>query len=108
MLLKRSNALPLGCPFNIAGYALLTHLLAHELNYAVGEHVHVMADAHIYVDQMSGVVEHLGRKHTYDELQRPQLRINRPVGTSIFDIKIEDLELVGYKPMGAIKMPVAE
>ena len=108
MLVMRSNDLPLGCPFNIAGYALLTHLLAHELNYAVGEHVHVVADAHIYTDQMEGVVEHLGRKHTYDELQRPQLRINRPVGTSIFDITIDDLELVGYKPMGTIKMPVAE
>lgn len=110
MLLMRSNDLPLGCPFNIAGYALLTHLLAHELNYAVGEHVHVMADAHIYTDQMEGVVENLRRmwKQEYDELQRPQLRIKRPIGTSIFDIKIEDLELVGYKPLDSIKMPVAE
>ena len=69
-----------------------------------------MADAHIYTDQMEGVVENLRRKwkQEYDELQRPQLRIKRPIGTSIFDIKIEDLELVGYKPLDAIKMPVAE
>ncbi len=101
-LYQRSGDVFLGVPFNIASYALLTHLLAHSLGYAAGEYVHTLGDAHLYLNHMKQVDEMLGR----EEKALPQLKIlGEP--KSIFDYTKADVKLVGYDPHPAIKAKVA-
>lgn len=101
-LYQRSADVFLGVPFNIASYALLTMMLAQVCGYEVGEFVHTLGDAHIYVNHLDQVREQLRRA------PKPlsQLQIKKSV-TSIFEFEYTDFELVNYQSHPAIKGNVA-
>ncbi|WP_102027251.1 thymidylate synthase [Salirhabdus sp. Marseille-P4669] len=101
-LYQRSGDMFLGIPFNIASYALLTHFIAHECNLEVGEFVHTIGDAHIYVNHVEQVKTQLER----EPKSLPTLKLNKNV-ESVFDFTMEDIVLEGYDPHPAIKAPVA-
>lgn len=105
-----SADVPIGVPFNIAGYALLLHMFAIQLKMKPGLFIHTLGDAHVYVDQVDGVKELLTRVDdpSIEIPALPQLRINPDV-PSLFDYKIEDFTLENYHPLKPqIKFPVAE
>lgn len=101
-LYQRSGDAFLGVPFNIASYALLTHLLAREAGLEVGDYVHTFGDAHIYNNHFDQVNEQLSRQ----PLDLPTLEIGGE-GKSIFDLEKDDINVKGYKAHDAIKAPVA-
>ncbi|MEG0906860.1 MAG: thymidylate synthase [Cellulosilyticaceae bacterium] len=101
-LYQRSADTFLGVPFNIASYALLVHMIAHVTNLEVGEFIHTIGDAHLYLNHMDQVKVLLERK----PLPLPKLQINKKI-SSIFDFKFEDFELIGYEAHPAIKAEVA-
>ncbi|WP_129728259.1 MULTISPECIES: thymidylate synthase [Bacillaceae] len=101
-LYQRSGDIFLGIPFNIASYALLTHLVAHECNLEVGEFIHTIGDAHIYTNHLEQIKTQLER----EPRALPQLKLNANV-KSVFDFDVEDIEIIDYNPHPAIKAPVA-
>jgi len=101
-LYQRSADIFLGVPFNIASYALLTHLLAQQCSLDVGEFVWTGGDCHLYENHLEQVHTQLARAPR----PYPQLVIRRRP-PSLFDYAYEDFELVGYDPHPAIKAPVA-
>lgn len=101
-LYQRSADVFLGVPFNIASYALLTHLIAHETGLAVGEFVHTFGDAHIYSNHVEQVKTQLGR----ETRSLPTLKI-KAEHKSIFDFELNDFEIIDYNPHPAIKAPIA-
>ena len=100
-LYQRSADMFLGVPFNIASYALLTHLIAKECGYSVGKFIWTAGDAHIYANHVDAVRTQLTRK----PFKLPKLEIRDDV--SFFDIKYDDITLVGYESHEAIKAPIA-
>ena len=101
-LYQRSADIFLGVPFNIASYALLTHMLAQQCDLEVGDFVWTGGDCHLYSNHAEQVELQLARAPR----PYPQLAIKRRPA-SIFDYAYEDFEVVGYEPHAAIKAPVA-
>ena len=101
-LYQRSADIFLGVPFNIASYALLTHMVAQQCDLDVGDFIWTGGDCHIYSNHHEQVELQLSRA----PLAYPTLNIKRRP-TSIFDYEYEDFEIVGYESHGAIKAPVA-
>jgi thymidylate synthase len=102
LLFQRSTDGALGLVFNIAQYALLTHMVAQQCDLAPGDFVWMGGDCHIYLNHFEGVREQLRREPR--PLPRLLLKRRPP---SIFDYHFEDFELSGYDPHPAIKFPVA-
>jgi thymidylate synthase len=101
-LYQRSCDLFLGVPFNIASYALLTHMVAQQTGLAVGDFVWTGGDCHLYLNHREQVDLQLSR----EPRPLPALSIARRP-PSIFDYRYDDFEIVGYEPHPAIKAPVA-
>ena len=99
---QRSCDMFLGVPFNIASYSLLTHMIAHVCKLGVGEFVHVLGDAHIYLDHVEQVKEQLAR----EPLPAPQLWLN-PEITDITKFTMSDIRLENYQSHAAIKGKMA-
>merc|ERR1711862_544315 len=102
LMYQRSADMVLGVPFNIASYALLTHLIAHVTNRKAGDFIHTIGDAHIYLNHIDAIKEQV--KRTPNEF--PKLKIHNNT-TNIDNITYDDLELIGYKPQKSIKMKMA-
>ena len=101
-LYQRSADIFLGVPFNIASYALLTHMLAQQCDLGVGDFVWTGGDCHLYLNHLEQVETQLARAPR----PLPQLVIRRRP-PSIFDYAFEDFEFQGYDPHPAIRAPVA-
>lgn len=106
LLFQRSADMALGIPFNIASYALLTHMIAQYCELEVGDFVHTIGDAHIYVNHLDGVKEQIKRT----PLKLPVLEMPEIKGfdvRSIKKLKTSDFKLIGYEPMDPIHFDMA-
>ena len=101
-LYQRSADVFLGVPFNIASYALLTHMIAQVCDLKVGDFVHTFGDVHLYSNHLEQAREQLSREPT----SLPQLKINPDI-KNIFAFTYGDFEIVNYEPQPGIKAPIA-
>lgn len=101
-LYQRSADMGLGVPFNIASYALLTHMVAHICGLRAGDFVHTLGDAHVYTNHVAPLTVQLGRE------PKPfaRLRFGRTV-SEIDDFAIGDLVVEGYEAHAALPMEMA-
>ena len=109
MLVQRSADYPVGVPFDTTQYAILTHLFARHLGVKPGLLTHVMADSHIYQNQINGVLLQISQ---YDEVRIikkpvPKLVFKNDTPTNFWQITLDDFDIVDYEPMPAIKYEVA-
>ena len=103
-LYQRSADLFLGVPFNIASYALLTHLVAAQCDLGVGEFVHSFGDLHLYRNHLTQDIVYAQLARTPGPLPRLELR-RRP--ESLFDYRLEDIHFADYLPQAPIRAPIA-
>ncbi|MGA0014027.1 MAG: thymidylate synthase, partial [Burkholderiaceae bacterium] len=101
-LYQRSADIFLGVPFNIASYALLTHMVAQQTDLEVGDFIWTGGDCHLYNNHFDQAREQLSR----EPFPLPRLQIKRRPA-SLFDYQFDDFEIVGYQSHPAIKAPVA-
>lgn len=102
-LYQRSCDMGLGVPFNIASYALLTHMIAHVCDLVPGSLTHVMGDAHVYLDHVEALEVQVAR----EPRDFPELEIKREKGCSIDGWAAEDFVIKGYSPHKAIAMKMS-
>lgn len=101
-LYQRSGDIFLGVPFNIASYALLTHMVAQVCGLGVGDFVHTLGDAHLY----SNHLEQADTQLTREPLVLPQLELNPDID-DLFAFTYDDIRLIGYQSHPRIKAPIA-
>lgn len=101
-LYQRSADIFLGVPFNIASYALLTHMVAQVTDLKPGEFIHTLGDAHLYLNHLEQADTQLSR----NPLPLPQLRLNPDIH-NLFDFQFQDIHIDGYQAHPPISAPVA-
>lgn len=102
-LYQRSCDMGLGVPFNIASYALLTHMLAHVCELIPGTFTHTMGDAHVYLDHVDALKMQLVR----EPRDFPVLELHRDIGGNIDGWKVDDFQVKGYNPHKSISMQMS-
>jgi thymidylate synthase len=103
LLYQRSCDMGLGVPFNIASYALLTHMLARSCDLLPGSLTHTMGDAHVYMDHTEALEEQIKR----EPRDFPTLEMAKEAGCSIDGWKVEDFKVLGYEPHKGIAMKMS-
>lgn len=101
-LYQRSADIFLGVPFNIASYALLTHMIAQVCDLEVGDFVHTLGDAHLYANHLEQTDLQLSR----ESFALPQVKLN-PAVKDLFQFTFDDISIENYQHHDSIKAPVA-